>query len=94
MLDALSLSHSAVTLTASPCALTPFLPADVASCPPHCTLHSAGKNCLSQLTATSYLVRFSRLELLNLAGNPLAQDQDYRSYVLSHLKHLRYLDYR
>lgn len=67
---------------------------DAPSCTLLCTLCTAGKNCLSQLTSTSYLVRFSRLELLNLAGNPLAQDQDYRSYVLSHLKHLRYLDYR
>lgn len=64
------------------------------SCTLLCTLFTAGKNCLPQLTSTSYLVRFSRLQLLNLAGNPLAQDQDYRSYVLSHLKHLRYLDYR
>lgn len=54
----------------------------------------AGKNCLSQLACTSYLVRFTKLQLLNLAGNPLCQDPDYRSYVLSHLKHLLYLDYR
>lgn len=54
----------------------------------------AGKNCLSQLTCTSYLVRFTNLQLLNLLGNPLCQDPDYKSYVLSHLKHLRYLDYR
>lgn len=54
----------------------------------------SGNNCLSQLTSVSYLVRFTHLQLLNLAGNPLCQDQDYRSYVLSHLKHLAYLDYR
>jgi hypothetical protein len=54
----------------------------------------AGNNCLSQLTATSYLVRFTNLQLLNMAGNPLCQDPEYRSYVLSHLKHLQYLDYR
>jgi hypothetical protein len=42
----------------------------------------------------SYLVRFTNLQLLNLAGNPLAKEPDYRGYVLSHLQHLSYLDYR
>jgi hypothetical protein len=55
---------------------------------------TAGKNCMSQLSSTSYLVRFTNLQLLNMAGNPLCQDPDYKSYVLSHLKHLLYLDYR
>lgn len=54
----------------------------------------AGSNCIARLESVSYLVRFSNLQLLNLAGNPLAKDADYRSYVLSHLKHLSYLDYR
>jgi hypothetical protein len=54
----------------------------------------AGDNRLADLRAVSYLVRFMRLQLLTLAGNPLAGDHDYRSYVLSHLKHLAYLDYR
>jgi hypothetical protein len=39
-------------------------------------------------------VRFTNLQLLNLAGNPLAKELDYRGYVLSHLQHLSYLDYR
>ena len=39
-------------------------------------------------------MRFTNLQLLNLAGNPLCQDPDYKSFVLSHLKHLLYLDYR
>lgn len=27
-------------------------------------------------------------------GNPFCQEADYRAYVLAHLKHLKYLDYR
>ena len=27
-------------------------------------------------------------------GNPFCQEGEYRSYVLAHLKHLKYLDYR
>eukprot|EP00775_Hariotina_reticulata_P009125 gene9125-9294_t len=55
---------------------------------------SLGNNQLSSLTSVSTLVPFTRLHLLNLAGNPLAKEPDYKSYVLSHLKHLSYLDYR
>jgi hypothetical protein len=58
-----------------------------------CTL-AAGSNQLSRLESVSYLVRFTNLQLLNLAGNPLAKEPDYRSFVLSHMQHLRYLDYR
>lgn len=41
-----------------------------------------------------YLRQFKKLRLVNLAGNPIAVLPDYRSYVLSHIKDLTYLDYR
>ena len=41
-----------------------------------------------------YLRQFKKLRLVNLAGNPIAASPDYRSYVLSHIKDLTYLDYR
>ncbi|KAL3160580.1 hypothetical protein ABBQ32_010517 [Trebouxia sp. C0010 RCD-2024] len=41
-----------------------------------------------------YLRQFRKLRLVNLAGNPIAAAADYRSYVLSHIKDLTYLDYR
>ena len=41
-----------------------------------------------------YLRQFKKLRLVNLAGNPIAAAPDYRSYVLSHIRDLTYLDYR
>ena len=41
-----------------------------------------------------YLRSFSRLQAVNLVGNPFCQEAEYRAYVLAHLKHLKYLDYR
>lgn len=59
---------------------------------PACTC--AGNNCLADLRSTACLTRCSNLQLLNLAGNPLCADTDYRAFVLSHLQTLVYLDYR
>lgn len=58
------------------------------------TVLSIGNNALSHLEGTMYLRTFKRLRLVNLAGNPLCGDPEYRSYILSHLPGLRYLDYR
>mmetsp|Transcript_19123 Transcript_19123/g.32856 ORF Transcript_19123/g.32856 Transcript_19123/m.32856 type:complete len:526 (+) Transcript_19123:171-1748(+) len=55
---------------------------------------SLGNNQLKKLDNVMYLRRFKNLRLVNLAGNPFCKDQDYRSYVLSHIKDLTYLDYR
>ncbi|GLC37160.1 Dynein regulatory complex subunit 3 [Pleodorina starrii] len=55
---------------------------------------SVGNNQLSQLDNVMYLRQFKQLRLVNLAGNPICKDHDYRSYVLSHIKDLIYLDYR
>lgn len=55
---------------------------------------SIGKNNIAKLENVVYLRRFEGLHLVNLEGNPLCRDEFYRSYVLSHIKHLVYLDYR
>ena len=31
---------------------------------------------------------------MNLSGNPFCQDTNYRAYVIAHLSHLVYLDFR
>ncbi|MEW5300612.1 MAG: hypothetical protein WDW36_003530 [Sanguina aurantia] len=55
---------------------------------------SLGNNSLSAMDNVMYLRQFRQLRLVNLAGNPLCKGHDYRSYVLSHVKGLTYLDYR
>jgi CRISPR/Cas system-associated protein Cas7 (RAMP superfamily) len=40
-----------------------------------------------------YLRQFKNLELVNLAGNPLCREANYKSYLLSNCKNLKYLDY-
>eukprot|EP00698_Gefionella_okellyi_P010133 TRINITY_DN2610_c0_g1_i1.p1 TRINITY_DN2610_c0_g1~~TRINITY_DN2610_c0_g1_i1.p1 ORF type:complete len:544 (+),score=142.95 TRINITY_DN2610_c0_g1_i1:25-1656(+) len=55
---------------------------------------SLGKNNVKNLDKLMYLRRFKKLRLLNLAGNGVCDDPEYRSYVLAFLKHLRYLDYK
>lgn len=53
-----------------------------------------GRNNISAFDNVMYLRQFKALRLVNLAGNPIAAAPDYRSYVLSHIKDLTYLDYR
>lgn len=53
----------------------------------------AGNNHLSKLDRVMYLRQFDRLELVNLAGNPLCREANYRAYMLSHIKCLKFLDY-
>ncbi len=57
-------------------------------------LRIAGRNNISSFDNVMYLRQFKKLRLVNLAGNPIAASPDYRSYVLSHIKDLTYLDYR
>jgi hypothetical protein len=76
--------HTARKPACMACMLSCVLPA----------LAVSGSNQLSRLESVSYLVRFTNLQLLNLAGNPLAKEPDYRGYVLSHMQHLSYVDYR
>ena len=37
---------------------------------------------------------FQKLQAVNFVGNPFCQEPEYRPYVLSHLKWVKYLDYR
>ena len=55
---------------------------------------SVGNNLVSDLTNVMYLRQFQNLQAVNLVGNPFCQEDEYRRYVLSHLKHIKYLDYR
>ncbi|KAI5070160.1 hypothetical protein GOP47_0014503 [Adiantum capillus-veneris] len=55
---------------------------------------SLGKNLLQSLEEILYLRRLKSLQLLTLDGNPLCKDQDYRTYVIGHLRDLRFLDHR
>ena len=53
----------------------------------------AGNNHLNKLDRMLYLRQFNHLELVNLAGNPICRESNYQSYLLSHVKNLKYLDY-
>ncbi|XP_064008779.1 dynein regulatory complex subunit 3 isoform X1 [Pogoniulus pusillus] len=57
-------------------------------------IFSIGKNNLTTLEDVIYLRRFKNLRTLNLAGNPLCEDQRYTLFVVAHLPHLVYLDFR
>ena len=48
--------------------------------------------CLSEQLI--YLRRFPKLLTLNLGGNPICEQDDYKKYVVAHLPNLEYLDYR
>ncbi|KAL1499335.1 hypothetical protein AB1Y20_011542 [Prymnesium parvum] len=63
------------------------------------TLHklqvlSLGNNMIKNLDAIMYLRPKKELQAINLVGNPFCQETEYRAYVLSHLKYIKYLDYR
>ena len=55
---------------------------------------SVGNNLIAQLDNVMYLRQFNNLQAVNLVGNPFCQEDEYRRYVLAHLKFLKYLDYR
>ena len=55
---------------------------------------SLGNNQLVALESVMYLRQIPSVRILNLAGNPICTNEDYRQYVLAHIKDLRYLDYR
>lgn len=44
-------------------------------------------------SSVMYLRQFSKLHLVNLEGNPLCKDPEYKHFLLAHLKYLKYLDY-
>lgn len=55
---------------------------------------SIGYNQIDQLDQLSYLRTFSQLKAVSLAGNPVANDNNYKAFVLAHLPALVYFDYR
>ncbi|KAM3916498.1 dynein regulatory complex subunit 3 [Leptodactylus fuscus] len=55
---------------------------------------SIGSNDLTSLENLAYLRRFKQLRTLNLSGNPLSEDENYKLFVAAHLPELVYLDFR
>ncbi|KAG8433350.1 hypothetical protein GDO86_017579 [Hymenochirus boettgeri] len=55
---------------------------------------SLGNNNLTSLENLIYLRRFRQLRTLNLAGNPLSEDEQYKMFIAAHLPDLVYLDFR
>ena len=54
---------------------------------------SLGNNQISSLDGIVKLRKFKSLHLLNLEGNPVSRESEYRMYVLAYLIELKYLDY-
>ncbi|XP_038676526.1 dynein regulatory complex subunit 3 isoform X1 [Scyliorhinus canicula] len=57
-------------------------------------IFSIGKNHISKLETIIYLRRFKRLRTVNLAGNPICEDERYSMYIPAFLPNLMYLDFR
>ena len=55
---------------------------------------SIGNNLIDRLDQLSYLRAFPQLKAVSLAGNPVANDNNYQPFVLAHLSALVYFDYR
>ena len=55
---------------------------------------SVGNNLISDTGSIMYLRPFENLHVLTMSGNPIEQEADYRPFILAHLKHLKFLDYR
>lgn len=59
----------------------------------HLEVLSVGKNDLKTTDGLLVLRQLASLKVLNLEGNPVCRDPEYRSFVLAHLDRLKYLDY-
>uniref|UniRef100_G3W306 Dynein regulatory complex subunit 3 n=1 Tax=Sarcophilus harrisii TaxID=9305 RepID=G3W306_SARHA len=55
---------------------------------------SIGNNMIDNLLNVIYLRRFTYLRSLNLAGNPICEDEEYKLFVTAYLPDLVYLDFR
>ncbi|XP_067238775.1 dynein regulatory complex subunit 3 [Chanodichthys erythropterus] len=55
---------------------------------------SIGNNTIAQLDNVIYLRKFKKLSTLNLAGNPMCDEENYKIFVTAYLPDLVYLDYR
>jgi hypothetical protein len=54
---------------------------------------SLGNNEIKNLDSVVKLRPFKKLHLLNLEGNPVSREADYRVFTLAYLNNLKYLDY-
>ncbi|KAF1318095.1 Leucine-rich repeat-containing protein 48, partial [Globisporangium splendens] len=54
---------------------------------------SVGNNSLTTTDGLLYLKCLDSLRVLNLCGNPVCSDPEYRPFLLAHLEKLQYLDY-
>eukprot|EP00500_Bicosoecida_sp_ms1_P011504 CAMPEP_0203819972 /NCGR_PEP_ID=MMETSP0115-20131106/38108_1 /ASSEMBLY_ACC=CAM_ASM_000227 /TAXON_ID=33651 /ORGANISM="Bicosoecid sp, Strain ms1" /LENGTH=530 /DNA_ID=CAMNT_0050728969 /DNA_START=179 /DNA_END=1771 /DNA_ORIENTATION=+ len=54
---------------------------------------SLGNNEIRSTEHIMYLRQFTELNLVNMDGNPVCEDPDYRTVCLAYLKPLKYLDY-
>jgi len=54
---------------------------------------SVGKNNIKSFDNVIYLRKFQKLRLLNLEGNPICKEVDYRMLTIAYLDFLKYLDY-
>ncbi|KAJ3321556.1 Dynein regulatory complex subunit 3 [Boothiomyces sp. JEL0866] len=55
---------------------------------------SIGNNNIQTIEGLAYLIKFESLRVLNLTGNPVHKNPNYKNYCLAHFKNLKYLDYR
>jgi len=60
----------------------------------HLHVLSLGNNQLTDLENAVYLRKFRTMRTLNLEGNPFCQREEYRNFVIAHMPHLEFLDYR
>ncbi|KAG7382897.1 Dynein regulatory complex subunit 3 [Phytophthora pseudosyringae] len=54
---------------------------------------SIGNNLLPSTEGLLYMKCLEKLRVLNLSGNPVCSDPEYRPFLLAHLEKLQYLDY-
>jgi len=50
--------------------------------------------CYLSYRQVKYLRRFKQLQTVNLAGNPISQLDEYKTFVTAYLTNIEYLDYR
>ncbi|XP_069501819.1 dynein regulatory complex subunit 3 [Ambystoma mexicanum] len=55
---------------------------------------SLGNNNLTSLENLVYLRSFRELRTLNIAGNPICEDEHYKVFIAAHIPQLVYLDFR
>lgn len=58
------------------------------------TIFSIGRNCIENKDNIIYLRRFKCLQSLNMAGNPCAEEENFRLYVAVMLPHVFYYEYK